>query len=134
MITDERLAMTAPDELRRLAEAARDASDAYDLAPADTPEEQDAALAVTRARRDMENAISPATILALLDERDRLRAACAAFVEWLDSDDRGPSYPEGTTRDWPGNEAIWQQWWDAQSVLCARAVDSARAALESPPT
>ena len=59
-----------------------------------------------------------------------LLAACSAFVEWLDSDVKGPVYPDGLARDThPNGEAIWSEWWALQHELCGRAVDEARAAI-----
>ncbi len=73
---------------------------------------------------------SHATLLA---ERDAARAACAALVAWFDSEDRGPAYPEGMTRDSPGGENVWRGWWEENLQLCDRAGKLARAALESAP-
>lgn len=69
----------------------------------------------------------------LLVERDAARAACAALVAWFDSEDRGPAYPEGMTRDSPGGENVWRGWWEENLQLCDRAGKLARAALESAP-
>lgn len=69
----------------------------------------------------------------LCAENERLRAAVAAFQAWLDHDRSLTVYPPGTTRDTPGNEAIWRTWWDHGLDLWARAEDLARAALEPQP-
>lgn len=68
------------------------------------------------------------------DENDALRARLAeadaavrAFVAWLEHDDTHPAYPPGTNRDSPGNEAIWQEWWDEANQKCAVALNLGRA-------
>jgi hypothetical protein len=70
-----------------------------------------------------------AHIARLERENAELRRACEVFSEWLRREDAGPQYPEGTTRDHPGNEAIWREWWDGNLAICQEAQDLARAAL-----
>lgn len=58
-----------------------------------------------------------------------LLAACEMFAAWLKHDDQGPQYPEGTTRDTPGNESIWRAWWDEGLSLCKSAQEKAASAI-----
>lgn len=58
-----------------------------------------------------------------------LAEACSIFSEWLEREDAGPQYPEGTDRDSEGGESIWREWYDGSIALRHQAMTLARAAL-----
>ena len=51
---------------------------------------------------------------------DDLYEALEAHEAWQKSEDEGPQYPRGISRD-HGGEAIWRTWWDNNLCLCDRA-------------
>jgi hypothetical protein len=99
-----------------------------------------AALEVQKAELVAENAAIRRQLdygmITLQIERDayRTRAEAAEKVvalvrEWWKREDDGPQYPLGESRDTPGNEAIWREWYDGNQDLCSQV----RAALAQQP-
>lgn len=69
---------------------------------------------------------SPAVLAAL----GEVEAALRAWQEWWETEDAGPDYPDGMTRDSEGGEAIWREWYYGKVLpLCERANLFAPAAL-----
>lgn len=55
--------------------------------------------------------------------------ALKLHAEWAKREHDGPSYPDGTSRDTPGNEAIWHDWFYGNIDLCGRAEKATIAAI-----
>ena len=55
--------------------------------------------------------------------------AVEAFVDWFDSEDRGPDYGELARDTHPNGEEIARAWWEGNLEKCDRAHRLGRAAL-----
>ncbi len=95
------------------------------------PEANDATVAtITQislsVRWDPETVSANARLIAAAPD---LLEACRMMIAWNDAEEAGPDYGSQTRDTHPDGEQIWQRWWDDQLRLCARAFDTARAAI-----
>ena len=63
-------------------------------------------------------------------DAERMAEALRLHKAWSQSEDAGPSYGKGFTRDThPNGERIWRCWWEGNLDLCDRAQKATDAAL-----
>lgn len=94
-------------------------------------EERHVAQLVDIGHSDNSLTVESESINEIIDERNKLHEAVRAFVDWLDSEDRGPDYGEpGYNRDnHPNGEAIWREWYNSMQNKCSLALELGRKAV-----